>query len=68
MIDTARELGLAVHLDGARLLNASVASGIPAAEYGGLADMVQICFSKGSAARPARSSPVPRSASRRRGS
>src|SRR4051794_33265440 len=46
-IDAARELGLAVHLDGARLLNASVASGIPAAEYGGLADMVQICFSKG---------------------
>jgi threonine aldolase len=47
VIDTARELGLSVHLDGARLLNASVASGIPAAEYGGLADMVQICFSKG---------------------
>ena len=47
VIDTARELGLAVHLDGARLINASVASGIPAAEYGRLADMVQICFSKG---------------------
>src|SRR3954454_19792941 len=46
-IGTARELGLAVHLDGARLLNASVASGVPAAEYGRLADMVQICFSKG---------------------
>ena len=44
---TARELGLAVHLDGARLLNASVASGIPAAEYGRLADTVTICFSKG---------------------
>ena len=47
VIDTARELGLAVHLDGARLINASAASGIPAAEYGRLADMVQICFSKG---------------------
>jgi threonine aldolase len=47
VIGTARELGLAVHLDGARLLNASVASGIPAAEYARLADMVQICFSKG---------------------
>jgi threonine aldolase len=47
VIDTARELGLAVHLDGARLLNASVASGIPAAECGRLADTVQICFSKG---------------------
>src|SRR5438046_1354447 len=45
--DAARELGLAVHLDGARLLNASVASGIAAAEYGRLADTVTLCFSKG---------------------
>lgn len=45
--DTARGLGLAVHLDGARLLNASVASGVPAAEYGRHADTVQLCFSKG---------------------
>ena len=44
---TARELGLAVHLDGARLLNAAAASGIPAAEYGTLADTVTLCFSKG---------------------
>jgi threonine aldolase len=44
---TARELGLAVHLDGARIMNASAASGIPAAEYGRLADSVTICFSKG---------------------
>ena len=36
-----------MHLDGARLMNASVASGIPAADYGRLADTVQICFSKG---------------------
>jgi threonine aldolase len=43
----AREHGLAVHLDGARLFNASVASGIPAAEYGRLADTVTVCFSKG---------------------
>ena len=47
VIATARELGLPVHLDGARLLNASVASGIPAAEYARLADTAQICFSKG---------------------
>jgi threonine aldolase len=47
VIDTARDLDLAVHLDGARLLNASGASGIPPADYGRLADMVQICFSKG---------------------
>jgi threonine aldolase len=46
-IDAAHELGLPVHLDGARLLNASVASGTPAADYGRLADTVQICFSKG---------------------
>jgi threonine aldolase len=46
-IDTARGLGLRVHLDGARLMNASVASGVPAGEYGRLADTVQICFSKG---------------------
>src|SRR5207247_1804853 len=45
--DAARELGLPVHLDGARLLNASVASGVPPAQYGRLADTVQICFSKG---------------------
>jgi threonine aldolase len=44
---TAREVGMGVHLDGARLLNASAASGVPAAEYGRLADSVTICFSKG---------------------
>jgi threonine aldolase len=47
LVATARELGLAVHLDGARLLNAAVASGTPAAEYGRLADTVTLCFSKG---------------------
>jgi threonine aldolase len=45
--DAARELGLAVHLDGARILNASVASGIPPAEYARIADTVTLCFSKG---------------------
>jgi threonine aldolase len=47
VVASARELELAVHLDGARLLNASVASGIPAADYGRLADTVTLCFSKG---------------------
>ncbi len=47
VVATARELGLAVHLDGARLLNASVASGTAAAEYGRLADTVTLCCSKG---------------------
>jgi threonine aldolase len=47
VVGAARELGIAVHLDGARLMNASVASGVPAAQYGRLADSVTICFSKG---------------------
>ena len=47
VVGTARELGLAVHLDGARLLNASIAAGVPPAEYGRLADTVTVCFSKG---------------------
>ena len=46
-VTCARELGLAVHLDGARLLNAQVANGVPAAAYGRLADTVTLCFSKG---------------------
>jgi threonine aldolase len=47
VVGAARELGLAVHLDGARLLNAAVASGVPAATFGRLADTVTLCFSKG---------------------
>jgi threonine aldolase len=45
--DTCRELDLRLHLDGARLLNAVVASGVPAAEYGRRADTVTLCLSKG---------------------
>ena len=45
--ETARELGLAAHLDGARLANASVAAGVSAAEMGRLFDTVTLCFSKG---------------------
>ena len=47
VVATARELDVAVHLDGARLFNAAVASGNAAAEYGRLADTVTVCFSKG---------------------
>jgi threonine aldolase len=47
VVATARELGIAVHLDGARLLNAATASGLPPARYGALADTVTLCFSKG---------------------
>jgi threonine aldolase len=43
----AREHGLAMHLDGARLWNAIVATGIPAAEWAQHFDSVSVCFSKG---------------------
>jgi threonine aldolase len=39
--------GLAVHLDGARVFNASVAQGVPASEVAAHADSVQFCLSKG---------------------
>ncbi len=45
--DAARARGAAVHLDGARLFNASVAAGIAPAQWGALADTVTVCFSKG---------------------
>lgn len=38
---------LIMHLDGARLWNAVVASGIPAAQWAGYFDTVSVCFSKG---------------------
>jgi threonine aldolase len=44
---TAHELGLAVHLDGARILNAATSLGVPAAEIGSLVDTVTLCLSKG---------------------
>jgi len=43
----ARARGLATHLDGARLLNAAVATGVPADRFGGLFDTVTLCLSKG---------------------
>jgi threonine aldolase len=43
----ARRGGLSVHIDGARIFNAVVASGKPAAGYAALADTIQFCFSKG---------------------
>lgn len=39
--------GVAVHLDGARLWNAHVASGVPLHAYGQCADTVSVCLSKG---------------------
>ncbi|MBA3365808.1 MAG: low specificity L-threonine aldolase [Actinobacteria bacterium] len=47
LVETGRELGLALHLDGARLMNASVASGRPAADIGRHFDTVTLCLSKG---------------------
>lgn len=44
---TATELGLATHLDGARLWNASAATGIDTATYAAPFDTVSVCFSKG---------------------
>ena len=40
-------LGVAMHLDGARLWNAHVATGIDLAEYGVQFDTVSVCLSKG---------------------
>jgi threonine aldolase len=43
----ARENGLRLHLDGARLWNAAVASGIGEASFAAEFDTVSVCFSKG---------------------
>jgi threonine aldolase len=43
----ARSRGLLVHLDGARLWNASIATGIKPHEYAQWTDSVSVCLSKG---------------------
>lgn len=43
----ARAHGIGVHLDGARLWNAAVASGQPEAAFAAQAESVSVCFSKG---------------------
>ena len=45
--DLARARNLKVHLDGARIFNAAVASGIDVKEYCALCDSVMFCLSKG---------------------
>lgn len=45
--DVARANNLALHLDGARLWNASVASGTPEAKFSALFDTVNVSLSKG---------------------
>ncbi|HKG44826.1 MAG TPA: GntG family PLP-dependent aldolase [Gaiellaceae bacterium] len=47
IVGTGRELGLSLHLDGARVLNAATALGISAAEIAQPFDTVAICLSKG---------------------
>jgi threonine aldolase len=47
LVAACRELELSVHLDGARILNAAVASGVPAADISGQFDTVTLCLSKG---------------------
>jgi threonine aldolase len=47
VLATVRELGLKLHLDGARLLNAAVASAVPACELAQGFDTVSLCLSKG---------------------
>lgn len=43
----ARALGMATHLDGARLWNATAATGVPMHDYAASFDTVSVCFSKG---------------------
>jgi threonine aldolase len=45
--DLARANGLLLHIDGARIFNASVALGVPAKELAGPADSITFCLSKG---------------------
>src|SRR5947209_2390233 len=43
----AREHGLAVHMDGARLWNATAATGTPERAFASHCDTVSVCYSKG---------------------
>jgi threonine aldolase len=47
VLDTAHQHGLATHMDGARLMNAVVASGIPASDMVAGCDSVWVDFTKG---------------------
>jgi threonine aldolase len=42
-----REIGCAVHMDGARIWNAHVATGTAFTDYGAVADTISVCLSKG---------------------
>jgi threonine aldolase len=47
LADLAHGAGLAVHLDGARLWNASAATGVAIEQWAAVADTLMMCFSKG---------------------
>jgi threonine aldolase len=47
MAAMARDRGIPVHLDGARLWNAAAATGVPEAEFAACADTVMVTLSKG---------------------
>lgn len=47
LCSVARERGLAVHLDGARIFNAAVAEGVSAVEFTRDVDSLQVCLTKG---------------------
>ena len=47
LYEKAHAMGLAIHLDGARIWNAHIASGVSLSEYGKYADTISVCFSKG---------------------
>ncbi len=42
-----RERGIPLHVDGARIFNAAVATGLPASRYAAVADSISVCLSKG---------------------
>ena len=47
MADAAREGGMSVHIDGARLFNAAISLGVDAADLAAPADSATFCLSKG---------------------
>lgn len=47
VVAAARDAGLRVHLDGARIFNAEVASGVPVARFAAEVDSLSFCLSKG---------------------
>jgi threonine aldolase len=47
VVDAARDAGLRLHMDGARLMNAVIASGVPAAEFARGFDTAWLDFTKG---------------------